>query len=419
MKRLKLNKQILGWMMYDFANSAFTTIIVTVVYSVYFIKVVVGGDPGYGEMLWGRAVGISMTLVALTAPILGAVADYSRSKKKFLFFNTYLTIIFTGLLYFVGPGQISLGMTFFIIANYGFNSANVFYDAFLPEITTPENLGKISGFGWAVGYMGGLLALVVSLILIQYDTRWVFPMISVHFFVFSLFTFVWLKEVRLPSKRTNYFRTAYQRVYASLKNMKSYPELLKFMLSYFIYNDGITTVIVFASIYGITRFGMNTQDMIIYFVLAQFTSMIGSAVFGWLTDKKGVKLSLSISLIIWIAVVVWGFFCRTAFEYYFVGLLAGLAIGSSQSNSRTMLSMLTPHDRQAEFFGFYTLTGRLSAIIGPILYGWIAHVSGDIRYSILSLLLFFLTGWIALQFVNPVKGLADAGNTIQTQTNGG
>ncbi len=419
MKRLKLDKQILGWMMYDFANSAFTTIIVTVVYSVYFIKVVVGGDPGYGEMLWGRAVGISMTLVALTAPILGAVADYSRSKKKFLFFNTYLTIIFTGLLYFVGPGQISLGMTFFIIANYGFNSANVFYDAFLPEITTPENLGKISGFGWAVGYMGGLLALVVSLILIQYDTRWVFPMISVHFFVFSLFTFVWLKEVRLPSKRTNYFRTAYQRVYASLKNMKSYPELLKFMLSYFIYNDGITTVIVFASIYGITRFGMNTQDMIIYFVLAQFTSMIGSAVFGWLTDKKGVKLSLSISLIIWIAVVVWGFFCRTAFEYYFVGLLAGLAIGSSQSNSRTMLSMLTPHDRQAEFFGFYTLTGRLSAIIGPILYGWIAHVSGDIRYSILSLLLFFLTGWIALQFVNPVKGLADAGNTIQTQTNGG
>lgn len=419
MKRLKLDKQILGWMMYDFANSAFTTIIVTVVYSVYFIKVVVGGDPGYGEMLWGRAVGISMTLVALTAPILGAVADYSRSKKKFLFFNTYLTIIFTGLLYFVDPGQISLGMTFFIIANYGFNSANVFYDAFLPEITTPENLGKISGFGWAVGYMGGLLALVVSLILIQYDTRWVFPMISVHFFVFSLFTFVWLKEVRLPSKRTNYFRTAYQRVYASLKNMKSYPELLKFMLSYFIYNDGITTVIVFASIYGITRFGMNTQDMIIYFVLAQFTSMIGSAVFGWLTDKKGVKLSLSISLIIWIAVVVWGFFCRTAFEYYFVGLLAGLAIGSSQSNSRTMLSMLTPHDRQAEFFGFYTLTGRLSAIIGPILYGWIAHVSGDIRYSILSLLLFFLTGWIALQFVNPVKGLADAGNTIQTQTNGG
>ncbi|MCB5253467.1 MAG: MFS transporter [Candidatus Cloacimonadaceae bacterium] len=408
---MKLNKQIFGWMMYDFANSAFTTIIVTVVYSVYFMNVVVGGDPGYREMLWGRAIGISMTLVALTAPILGAVADFSRSKKKFLFINCYLTVIFTALLYFVGPGQISRGMIFFIIANYGFNSANVFYDAFLPEITTPEDMGKVSGFGWALGYLGGMLALVLSLILIQYDVRWVFPMISVHFFVFSLFTFFWLGEVRLPSKRTNYFKTAYRRVYSSIKNMRSYPELLKFMLSYFIYNDGITTVIVFAAIYGITRFGMNTQDMLIYFILAQVTSIIGSALFGWLTDKKGVKLSLSISLLIWISVVVWAFFCRSAFEYYFVGLLAGMAIGSSQSNSRTMLSMLTPNNRQAEFFGFYTLTGRLSSIIGPILYGWIAHVSGDIRYSILSLLLFFLAGWIALQFVNPVKGMMDAGKT--------
>ncbi len=411
--KLKLNKPLLGWMMYDFANSAFTTIIVTVVYSVYFINTVVGGDAGYGEMLWGRAIGISMTLVALTAPILGAVADYSRSKKKFLFINTYLTVIFTALLYFVGPGQISKGMIFFIIANYGFNSANVFYDAFLPEITTSDNIGKVSGFGWALGYLGGMLALVLSLILLQYDIRWVFPMISVHFFVFSLFTFFWLKEVRLPSKRTNYFKTAYMRVYNSLKNMRSYPELLKFMLSYFIYNDAITTVIVFASIYGITRFDMNTQDMLIYFILAQFTSILGSALFGWLTDKKGVKLSLSISLIIWISVVIWAFFCSTAFEYYFVGLLAGLAIGSSQSNSRTMLSMLTPNDRQAEFFGFYTLTGRLSSIIGPIMYGWIAHVTGDIRYSILSLLVFFLAGWIALQFVNPVKGLTDAGIITQ------
>lgn len=416
---MKLSKQLAGWMMYDFANSAFTTIIVTVVYSVYFINVVVGGAASNGEMLWGLAVGISMTLVALTAPILGAVADYSRSKKKFLFINTYLTIIFTALLYFVGPGQISKGMIFFIIANYGFNSANVFYDAFLPEITTPENMGRVSGFGWALGYMGGLLALVLSLLITQYSVRWVFPMISVHFFVFSLFTFFWLKEVKLPSKRTNYFKTAYKRVYSSIRNMRSYPELLKFMLSYFIYNDGITTVIVFASIYGITRFGMTTRDMLIYFILAQFTSILGSALFGWLTDKKGVKLSLSVALIVWITVVTWAFFCGSAFEYYFVGLLAGLAIGSSQSNSRTMLSMLTPHDRQAEFFGFYTLTGRLSSIIGPILYGWIAHASGDIRYSILSLLLFFLAGWIALQFVNPAKGLMDAGNTMQTQTNGG
>jgi len=413
---MKLSKQIFGWMMYDFANSAFTTIIVTVVYSVYFVNTVVGGDASLGEMLWGRAIGISMTMVALTAPILGAVADYSRSKKKFLFINCYLTIIFTALLFFVGEGQISRGMIFFIIANFGFNSANVFYDAFLPEITTHDNIGKVSGFGWALGYVGGLLALVLSLVLININVRLVFPMISVHFFVFSLFTFFWLKEVRRPSKRTNYLKVAYRRVYGSLQNIKDYPQLLKFIFSYFIYNDGITTVIVFASIYGIQRFGMTTQDMVIYFILAQFTSILGAALFGWLTDKKGVKLSLSISLLIWIIVVFWAFFCSSAFEYYFVGLVAGLAIGSSQSNSRTMLSMLTPVNRQAEFFGFYTLTGRLSSIIGPILYGWIAHATGDIRYSILSLFMFFLAGWIALQFVNPQKGVIDAAQAIPIKT---
>ncbi|MDD2211104.1 MAG: MFS transporter [Candidatus Cloacimonetes bacterium] len=408
---MKFSKQILGWMMYDFANSAFTTIIVTVVYSVYFMQQVVGGDPGYAEMLWGRAIGISMTLVAISAPILGAVADYSRSKKKFLFFNCYLTVIFTALLYFVGPGDISKGMIFFIIANFGFNSANVFYDAFLPEITGYENMGKVSGFGWALGYLGGLLSLILSLILIRYDVRWVFPMIAVHFFIFSLFTFFWLKEVQRPSKRTNYYKVAAKRVISSIKNLRKFPQLLKFMLSYFIYNDGITTVIVFASIYGITRFGMNTKDMLLYFIIAQFTSILGSALFGWLTDLKGVRLSLSISISIWIVVVVWAYFCSSATEYYFVGLLAGMAIGSSQANSRTMLSMLTPKAREAEFFGFYTLTGRLSSIIGPILYGWIAHKTGDIRNSILSLMFFFMVGFLILQFVDPQKGITDAQRT--------
>ncbi|MCB5258975.1 MAG: MFS transporter [Candidatus Cloacimonetes bacterium] len=408
---MKFSKQILGWMMYDFANSAFTTIIVTVVYSVYFMQQVVGGDPGYAEMLWGRAIGISMTLVAISAPILGAVADYSRSKKKFLFFNCYLTVIFTALLYFVGPGDISKGMIFFIIANFGFNSANVFYDAFLPEITGYENMGKVSGFGWALGYLGGLLSLILSLILIRYDVRWVFPMIAVHFFIFSLFTFFWLKEVQRPSKRTNYYKVAAKRVISSIKNLRKFPQLLKFMLSYFIYNDGITTVIVFASIYGITRFGMNTKDMLLYFIIAQFTSILGSALFGWLTDLKGVRLSLSISISIWIVVVVWAYFCSSATEYYFVGLLAGMAIGSSQANSRTMLSMLTPKAREAEFFGFYTLTGRLSSIIGPILYGWIAHKTGDIRNSILSLMFFFMVGFLILQFVDPKKGITDAQRT--------
>jgi MFS transporter, UMF1 family len=395
-------------MFYDFANSSFTTIIVTVVYSAYFIKQVVGGEPGYGEQLWGRAIAISMTLVALTAPILGAVADYSRSKKKFLFINCYLTIIFTGLLYFVNKGDILMGMIFFIIANFGFNSANVFYDAFLPEITPPEDMGKVSGYGWALGYVGGLVSLLISLLLVKVNVRLVFPAIALYFFIFSLITVFWLKELKRPSKRTNYLKTALNRVVFSYNNIRKIPELLKFLFSYFVYNDGITTVIVFASVYGITRYGMTTQNMIVYFILAQISSIIGSAGFGYFTDRIGVKNSLSISLIIWIAVCIWAFFCRTAYEYYFVGLLAGLAIGSSQANSRTMLAMLTPDEKRAEFFGFYTLTGRLSSIFGPLIYGEIARRTGSQKWSILSLIIFFSVGFAMLQTVKVNKGISDA-----------
>jgi UMF1 family MFS transporter len=405
---MKLSKSTWGWMFYDFANSAFTTIIVSVVYSAYFIGTVVQGDPGYGEMLWGRAIGISMTLVAISAPFLGAAADYSRGKKRMLFLNCWLTVVFTALLWFVGPGDVTKGMIFFIIANFGFNSANVFYDAFLPEVSTPETIGKVSGYGWAFGYVGGLLSLLASLVLLKINVRLIFPMIALHHFVFSLFTFFWLKEPKRPVQRSNYFKIGFNRVWWSMKNLRKLPNLLRFIISYFVYNDGITTVIVFASIYGITRFGMTTQDMIIYFILAQFTSIAGSAIFGKLTDATSTKTSLSLSILIWITVVVWAFFCKSATEYYFVGLLAGLAIGSSQANSRTMLSQLTPLNKQAEFFGFYTLTGRISSIFGPILYGWIAHKTGDIRYSILSLLLFFVVGWILLQTVSLEEGIKQA-----------
>lgn len=405
---MKFNRNIVGWMLYDFANSAFTTIIVTVVYSVYFIKSVVVGNAGYGELLWGRAIGISMALVAITAPIFGAVADYSRAKKRMLFINCYITVIFTGLLFFVKPGDVFTGMLFFIIANFGFNSANVFYDAFLPEICKPEDIGKVSGFGWSLGYVGGLVSLLVALVLVKINVRLVFPAVALHFFLFSLFTFFWLKEFRRPSQRSNYYRIAWQRVIYSLKNIAKLPQLLKYIFSYFIYNDGIATVIVFASIYGAERFKMTTSQMITYFILAQFTSILGAAFFGWLTDKLNVKVSLSFSLLIWIGVILWAFFCSSATEYYFVGLVAGLAIGSSQANSRTMLSLLTPRNRQAEFFGFYTLTGRLSSIIGPILYGWIAHETGDIRYAVLSLIFFFVIGWILLQSVHLQEGIGQA-----------
>ncbi|MCF7858038.1 MAG: MFS transporter [Candidatus Cloacimonetes bacterium] len=409
---MKLNKSVFGWIMYDFANSSFTTIIVSVVYSVYFKNIVV--DQGeLGTALWGRAISISMLMVAVSAPVFGAVADYSRAKKKFLFYNCYLTVIFTALLFFVKSGDIVKGMIFFIIANFAFNSGNVFYNALLPDVAPRDEMGKVSGWGWAVGYIGGLLALLLILPLVNNNwTRLVFPTVAFFFGFFAIPTFVLLKEIQKPSKRTNYFKTAFKRIKRSTRNIKDFRELLKFIISYLIYNDGIIIVISFAAIYGATRFGMDTKQLITYFVIANITSMAGALLFGYIFDKIGAKKTISITLFIWLIVVLGAFFCRNVKEFYLVGMLAGMAIGSSQSSSRAMLALLTPDNKMAEFFGFYSVTGRIASILGPLVYGEVSRITGDQKWAILSVSLFFIAGIIVLQTVNEEKGKLVALNWV-------
>ncbi|MBN2830339.1 MAG: MFS transporter, partial [Candidatus Cloacimonetes bacterium] len=274
------------------------------------------------------------------------------------------------------------------------------------EIADEKDMGKISGMGWALGYVGGLISLIFSLILVNNRLlNWVFPSVAVYFLIFSTFTFFWVKELRRPSKRSNYYKIAYQRIADSFRNIKKFKQLVRYLFSYFIYNDGITTVIAFTSIYGMERFGLSTKEIIKLFIYAQFTSILGAWSFGYLADKANLKLSINISLIIWIGVVLSAFYCRTGQEFLYVVLLAGIAIGSSQANSRTMLSCLTPRSKQAEFFGFYSIAGRISSIIGPLLFGEMKRVTGDIRYSILSVLVFFVAGFIVLQSVRVNEGI--------------
>ena len=401
---MKLNKNIFGWLMYDFANSSFTTIIVTVVYSKYFVQAVVN-EKEYGTALWGRAIAISMFLVAISAPIFGAVADFSRAKKKFLFYNTYLTIIFTALLYYVRSGDIFKGMFFFILANFGFNSANVFYNSLLPDITKPKNFGKVSGLGWGIGYIGGLLSLILVLPLVKAGkTVLVFPAVALFFFIFSLFTLFWTNEIKRDSKRTNYFKTAFRRIYTSFKNIKNFKELIKFIVAYLIYNDGIVVVIGFAALYGAQNFGMTSQQLIIYFIIANISSMVGALVFGFILDKIGAKNTISITLLIWLVVIVGALIAKNIKQFYIVGIIAGIAIGSSQSASRTMLALLTPKEKMAEFFGFYSFSGKMAAIIGPLVYGEVARITNSQKYSLMAVSIFFLAGLIILQFVDEKKG---------------
>ncbi len=411
-----MKKNILGWISYDFANSSFTTVIVTVVYSVYFKSVVVGKE-GVGDSLWGLSVSLSMLIVALISPILGAIADYTRSKKKFLFVFCYISVLFTGLLYFVRAGTVMWGMLIFMIANIGYEGGNVFYNAFLPEITTKKNLGKVSGLGWGIGYLGGLSALVLSYLFIETNIPLVFPLIAVFFGVFAIPIFIFLKESRTKkqSRNINYIKVGYRRIKNTFHRIKDLKELSRFLISFFIYNDGIKTVIVFAAIYGAQRFGMTGSQLIIYFVLANITSFIGAIVFGFIVDRIGAKRTISITLLIWIAVVIWAFFCNNVTQFYGVGLLAGIAIGSCQSASRSLFSLLTPEDKHAEFFGFYAVSGKAAAIIGPLLYGLLVLILHSQRWAILSIALFFVAGFLVLQTVNEEKGVQVASHIFKKE----
>ena len=411
-----MKKNILGWISYDFANSSFTTVIVTVVYSVYFKTVVVGKE-GVGDSLWGLSISLSMLVVALLSPILGAIADYTRSKKKFLFVFCYISVVFTALLYFVRAGAVLWGMLIFMIANIGFEGGNVFYNAFLPEITTKKNLGKVSGLGWGIGYIGGLSALILSYLFIETNVLLVFPLIAVFFGVFAIPIFVFLKESRHTQhyKNVNYIKIGYERIKKTFQHIKDFKELFRFLISFFIYNDGIKTVIVFAAIYGAQRFNMSGAQLIIYFVLANITSFIGAIIFGFIVDRIGAKKTISITLLIWIAVVIWAFFCTNVTQFYGVGLLAGIAIGSCQSASRSFLSLLTPDDKHAEFFGFYAVSGKAAAIIGPLLYGLLVLVLDSQRWAILSIALFFVAGFLVLQTVNEKNGVQVASQIFRKE----
>ncbi|MEA2103043.1 MAG: MFS transporter [Candidatus Cloacimonadota bacterium] len=408
---MKLDKSILGWISYDFANSSFTTVIVTVVYSVYFKNIVVGGKLS-GDSLWGLSVSVSMLIVAFIAPILGAISDYSKSKKKFLFFFCYLSVLFTALLYFVRQGDIFWGMLLFILANIGFEGGNVFYNAFLPEIAKKENIGKISGFGWGFGYIGGLTALGISYIIIGRGTVYVFPFIAAFYGIFAIPIFLLIKKksFRKDFEHENYIKIGYKRLKTTFQNIRNYRELWKFLIAFFFYNDGIKTVIVFAAIYGASQFGMTGTKLIIYFLLANVFAFLGSIFFGFIVDRIGVKSTISISLLIWIVIVVGAFFCTNVNQFYGIGILAGIAMGASQSSSRAMVSLLTPTGKHAEFFGFYALSGKASAIIGPMMYGTIIALLRSQRLAILSIGIFFIFGLILLQTVNEKEGIKIANN---------
>ncbi len=408
----KISRPQVGWFLYDFANSAYTTVIVTVVYSTYFTEVVAKED---GVVLWGRGVALSMILIALISPVLGAMADDLGHKKRFLGISTLISAVFTALLYFVEAGDRFTGLLFFIVSNMAFNAALIFYDAFLTELTDATWMGRLSGYGWAIGYVGGFFSLLIILPLIGggFEVaslprfRLSFVVTALFYLIFSIPFFIWVQERAIQEKRSPgepLLMRGFLRVRETFRHATQFKELMKYIVAFFLYNDAINTVIIFSAVFATRVLHFTPAELITYFLTTQISAAIGAALFAPVTDRLGPKQTISITLLGWIIVVIWAYFVETATGFYGLGCLAGSILGATQSASRTLLAQFTPVGKSAEFFGLFALTGRLSASAGPLFYGEIVRWTGSQRWATLSLLIFFVFGLLLLQTVEEQKG---------------
>lgn len=398
--------QILSWALFDFANTAFYVLILTVGYPLYFKKVV-AADSTHGDALWGISFSLSMLIVALLSPVLGAVADYGAGKKRFLGIFTALCILATAGLFFVEAPMIVWGMALLILANIGFEAGLVFYDAFLPEITTERSYGRVSGYGFAVGYIGSLVTLLVALPLYQggfepenlLNVRTSFLLAAGFFLVFAapLFFFVPDRQ-RFASLKLDFFAIGFRRIQSTFKQFSEYRNIARFLLAYFLYIDAVNTIIIFSSIFADETLHLAMDEIIFFFLEVQTTAIIGSILFGILADKLGHKQALTISLVLWLFIVIVAYMTTDKTMFFVVGALAGVALGSSQSSSRSLMSTLVPQEKKTEFFGFYSFFGKASAIVGPALFGLISSAVNQ-RVAILAVGALLLVGLLLLQRV--------------------
>lgn len=392
--------KIFVWTLFDFANTSFSITVVTFVFAVYFKETVAGNQP-IGDFYWSLATSISMLIVALISPFLGAIADHSAGKKRFLLFFTLLCILFSSLLYFVEAGMIFLGILLFIVANIGFEAGLVFYDAFLPEITEEKNFGRTSGYGFAMGYFGSLVSLVIVYPLVANNLVTItFPITAAFFLIFAIPLFLFLHDSKKKiTVDKSYIKVGIERVKFTLTHLKQYKNLAAFLIAFFFYIEGVNTAIYFSGIYAKTTLKFSLTELTVFFMVAQTTAVIGSVIFGIIADSIGQKRTIFITLFLWLVVIISASVITSKEIFFFVGALAGLGMGSTQSVSRSLMSKLTPPDKKTEFFGFYSFFGKSSAVLGPLVFGLVSWLSGSQRLAILSVGAFFLVGLFLLRQV--------------------
>lgn len=437
-----------SWALFDAANSAFPLVMTTAVYVIYFKNVVVGGDdPGHSDFLWGLSLSISAALVALSSPLIGAVADVYNARKRVLLVYTFIAIGATLALSFSAAGMIAFAMVFYILANAGFEGGMVMYGSLLSSVATKENTGRLSGIGWGLGYIGGLVCL---LLVMGWATEGQVPtairFVALWFAVLSIPMFLFVPE---PPPSADPTRKPFRALKETLTLVAKNRGLRLFFVAYLIYNDAIITVFSFSAPFATDVLGFSFKDVILLVAGVQVTGAIGAFAFGFLSDKLGHIRTITISLILWIFVTTGAF--ATALElpiwqdatvqgpeqtsgqiidstditddtasletgaaaaasptagdlrrkvFWVLGLLVGFTMGATQSSSRAFLAVVSPDAISGRLFGLYAVAGRFSAVLGPLLFGTISYITGTKSWSVLSLVVFFAVGLAVILRVN-------------------
>jgi UMF1 family MFS transporter len=436
-------REIFGWAMYDWANSAFSTTVITVFLGPYLASLArtaaqafADGNARLGpvaiapDSVLPYCVSLSVFLQVFFLPILGAIADYSHIRKQMMQLFAVAGAVATIMLFLVAsPAQWWLGGLFFVVANLAFGASIVFYNSYLPDIASPDQRDRVSAYGWAMGYLGGGLLLLFNLIFFQFHAslgistalavRICLASAGVWWLAFSLFTWARLRPRRarreLPKGR-GYASVGFRQLIGTIRELRKFPETLKFLLAYFLYNDGIQTVIAVAAVFGAApivrgglEIGQSTLSLII--LMIQFVAFFGALFWGRLAQRISAKWAIFVSLVIWAGVVIYAYLglegSTAILQFFILGVIIALVLGGSQAISRSLFAQMIPKGREAEYYSFYEVSDKGTSWFGPLLFGLVNQIFGYLRPAILSLIVFFIIGLIILPFVNVRKAEAD------------
>lgn len=418
-----------GWAMYDFANSSYTTVVITAIFNAYFVAVVAGGQP-WATLAWTGALAVSNMLLMAIGPVLGAYVDLRSNKKRLLLVSTLGCVAATAALALSGPGTLWFSMSMLVLASFFFGIGENLIAAFLPELAAPGSQGKLSGWGWSLGYIGGLLTLGICLGYIEWasshgrDARQFVPVTmlitAAMFGAASLPTFLLLRErAQAQSQKggqtggVGIVRQSMARLAQTLRHASHYRDLRRFLLCMVVYQAGIHAVIALAAIYAQQAMGFSTQETVLLIIVVNMTAAVGAFAFGYVQDRIGPVAAIAITLMGWIVMIVLAWLAQGVLLFWIAANLAGLCLGASQSAARAFVGMLSPVARRGEFFGLWGLAGRLSAIVGPLTYGLVTWLSrGDHRLAMLITGSYFVVGLLLLAGIDAERGKRAAGNGI-------